>query len=195
MQTMRDHQQAHGRLFPHWLLLGVSLVTACTSPIQPSTPVSSDHIWIDPALQPALRILQSLPRATWAGESIDTWMSHATVTRVEVGDTGEFTAWYRIATGVITVHPRSLQDVTPPRLAAVLAHEWRHAEGYVHTCGPFADATLVEWGPWAVQAAVLRALGLPGDAESIEATFICDPQRTGGRFILADTPDMAFMAQ
>lgn len=147
----------------------VVTVSACASPVQPSSPVLS----VDTQIQPAWTLLRSMPDAPWHGGSVAAWLDGLPLTELRVEDLGPgYGAVYR-GNGVIVVNVDLLQDTTAA-VAGYLAHEARHAEGIRHDCGATMDNRSTPWGAWRVHQAVLRWAGDHERAESLEALCFCD---------------------
>jgi hypothetical protein len=147
-------------------------VGGCEFAKSSTSPSAVGAVGIAPELHPAHALLRSIERVSWTRLTVAEWIDGLPVTRVLVRRrTGGHGAYYEA--GHIYVHPDVLQRPTA-EIAAVLAHEYRHADGYAHTCPTHRDQTLAEQGPWAVHFETLRILGLPQVADGLTPDWICE---------------------
>lgn len=153
----------------------VALLTcgACSSPLEPSGAAkapTAGHV-VDPRLAPAWRLLASLPAREWTdGQTVGEWMDGLPPVRVTVEWMGWSIAGYH-HDHVVIVGSATLADQPTAVVAALLAHELRHADGYKHTCGD--KDTPGPWGAYAVQVDVLRQFGHASMADWFEQAGFC----------------------
>lgn len=156
-------------------------VAGCSgSRTNPAGPERVDLEWSVPeALVPSLELIDSDPRAVpivnevagaWfrrvvRGVAIDSTLPvHV---RARCCGSDRIVRW---GTGWI---PDPSNPVEVRLAAAILIHEARHAEGYLHTCPDGRrDRTAAEGGAWAVHAAWLRHMGDDATAGTILASDI-----------------------
>jgi hypothetical protein len=104
------------------------------------------------------------------------WRDDVRFRRAVVADIpGGHSATY--GSGVITVSPAALASMPVEEIAAILAHELRHAQGYGHGCGLYRDSSHAERGAWAVHIEVLESLGVTDSAAYLRETAFCEHGR------------------
>lgn len=156
------------------LLIALTLVAgACASPLEPTSSHPSKGIEIDARMQPAWNLARTLPAQSWTrGKSVAEWLDGLPITAIRVEPLNGITADYNLVTHVIRVNSQSQFPSLEP-LAAVLLHEARHADGFMHTCGN-NDQTFSELGAWAVQVLALDAFNRPDISTVIRAHHFCE---------------------
>jgi hypothetical protein len=126
-------------------------------------------------LAPSLALIDSDPGiVAFLGEPAGTWLRrHVRGVRVEPALPANVRA--RCCEGDLLIQWSTgwFPDLANPKdvraAAAILLHEARHAQGFLHTCpDQRRDRTYGEGGAWAVQSAWLRHMGDTTTAASIE---------------------------
>jgi hypothetical protein len=154
------------------ILLSCVLLSGCqVSPLQPSPAI------VPPALLAALDKLDETRADSWSiYPSSRDWVRSIDVKEIRLAPLENA---YGMAhpDGSITIDSRFAAAHEVNEIAAVLAHELRHIEGYSHTCGPNRDM-LGTRGAWFVHLSILRQLGEIKMAHEYEIQF---PLCPGGR--------------
>ena len=128
----------------------------------------------------------------WTDEELDGWLAHA-IHGVDFRDDAQYSFCCE-AGGIIVVQTNNLWVLTASglreiwqatlSLAALIAHEARHNEGYGHTCGAW-DETVAELGSWGLQYYFLLWVGTHSDPSVVSEPFRTAAARTAagmGRF-------------
>jgi hypothetical protein len=150
------------------LLSTVALAIGCASPVAPTATRSA---YTDPALAPALALLDSISAPLpFNGLTIAQWRQRLNVPiRTASLDRDFGSGW----TGSEIIVNANLTGYDTTGIAGLIAHELRHADGIAHDCGPQQDHRATPWSAYAVHVWTLDQLGEHAQARGNEAGF-CD---------------------
>jgi hypothetical protein len=144
------------------VLMFVSLLTGCSSPLAPTSAV-------DDRLAPALALLDAVETPLpWNGRTFKAWRQGVPF-RVEPLPADFGAVW----DGSAVILNANLTGYDTAGIAGLLAHELRHADGIRHDCGPTQDKRSTPWSAYAVHVWTLQALGEAAQARGNEGGF-CD---------------------
>ncbi len=141
------------------IIVGILMSAACTLPTEPS------RVDVDRRVEPAWRLLLATP-------GVGAWAATVPVRSIVVAHRmyHGFNA-ETLSGGVIRMHTQAF-DLPIEELAAILAHELRHVEGYQHAGPNYCDPPGVR-GSWALHIETLEALGRHGSAAYLREHYIC----------------------
>lgn len=159
------------------LPLAVLLFSGACSPVRPGAVLA-----VDPQLLPVWNRMASVP-APWAGGvSLQDWARSTPVQSVVIRVINhDYGAQYDGSRREIAFNPVYLQQIPLDEAVGMMAHEFRHAEGYRHECdGGYNDLRFGS-GAWTIHILTLENLGRQASASYLRGTVFCQdvrPQNT-----------------
>jgi hypothetical protein len=179
-EVCRQLRRLRARVAPVLVVMAFALVAACSGVSNPAGPGDVPASFSVPDfLIPSLELIDSDPRAVpMLDEPAGPWLRR--VARGVIVDTtlpSHVRAQCCRSDRLIRWSTGWIPDVNNPRdvriAAAILIHEGRHGEGFLHTCpDQQRDRTFDEGGAWALHATWLRHGGDVATADSIARSDI-----------------------